>query len=346
MGWRGWAGGHGLGRLLLPWGPGRRAWPPPSHHTTHAHTPSIALAPPPPPLAQNSKDYFDQSLDEIRVLRYVNSADPDDEYGLLRLYDYFYWRVRQAARGWDGGCARGWVGGAPATSTSAHVPPTRLLHPPRPPTARPPHPCLQEHLVLVCELLRANLYEFHRYNRESGGDPYFTLPRIQSVARQVRAHACACACACACVGHLRLGRARPRRPPPRAQTLHPSLARSLARAAWATLSAPPHTHHTHTHHTHTQVLTSLAFLHSLGLLHADLKPENILMASYSGCRVKVVDLGSSCYATDRLSTYVQARVSVGGGGGGGLGSSRYATGRLSTCVCVWASVRACSSLKP
>ena len=94
------------------------------------------------------------------------------------------------------------------------------------------------------------------------------------------------------------------------------------------------------------MLTSLAFLHSLGLLHADLKPENILMASYSGCRVKVVDLGSSCYATDRLSTYVQARVSVGGGGGGGLGSSRYATGRLSTCVCVWASVRACSSLKP
>jgi hypothetical protein len=48
-------------------------------------------------------------------------------------------------------------------------------------------PCApQEHLVLVTELLRANLYEFSRYNRESGDEPYFTLPRIQSIARQVR----------------------------------------------------------------------------------------------------------------------------------------------------------------
>jgi hypothetical protein len=39
--------------------------------------------------------------------------------------------------------------------------------------------------VLVTELLRANLYEFQKYNRESGDDLYFTLPRIQSVARQV-----------------------------------------------------------------------------------------------------------------------------------------------------------------
>lgn len=43
----------------------------------------------------------------------------------------------------------------------------------------------QEHLVLVTELLRANLYEFQKYNRESDDEPYFTLPRIQSVARQV-----------------------------------------------------------------------------------------------------------------------------------------------------------------
>lgn len=36
-------------------------------------------------------------------------------------------------------------------------------------------------------------------------------------------------------------------------------------------------------HTHTQVLQSLAFLHSLGLVHSDLKPENILIKSYSRC---------------------------------------------------------------
>lgn len=46
---------------------------------------------------------------------------------------------------------------------------------------------LQEHLFLVCELLRANLYEFQKYNRESGDAPYFTNARIQRIARQVRA---------------------------------------------------------------------------------------------------------------------------------------------------------------
>ncbi len=139
-------------------------------------------------VVKNSKDYVDQSLDEIKVLRYVNNADPGDEQGILRLYDYFYFK---------------------------------------------------EHLILVTELLRANLYEFTKYNRESGTALYFTMPRIQSIA-------------------------------------------------W-------------------QVLRSLAFLHSLNLIHADLKPENILMKSYSACEVKVIDLGSSCFLTDRLSSYVQSR---------------------------------------
>ena len=39
---------------------------------------------------QNNKDYFDQSLDEIKLLRYINDNDPADEHGVLRLYDYFY----------------------------------------------------------------------------------------------------------------------------------------------------------------------------------------------------------------------------------------------------------------
>jgi hypothetical protein len=46
---------------------------------------------------------------------------------------------------------------------------------------------VQEHLVLVCELLRANLFEFQRFTRASGEPPYFTLPRVRSIARQVRA---------------------------------------------------------------------------------------------------------------------------------------------------------------
>lgn len=42
---------------------------------------------------QNNKDYFDQSLDEIRLLQYINSADPADEHNILRLYDFFYFKV-------------------------------------------------------------------------------------------------------------------------------------------------------------------------------------------------------------------------------------------------------------
>jgi len=34
-------------------------------------------------------------------------------------------------------------------------------------------------LLIVCELLKANLYEFHKFNRESGGEVYFTMPRLQ-----------------------------------------------------------------------------------------------------------------------------------------------------------------------
>uniref|UniRef100_A0A804RUY8 Protein kinase domain-containing protein n=1 Tax=Zea mays TaxID=4577 RepID=A0A804RUY8_MAIZE len=42
----------------------------------------------------------------------------------------------------------------------------------------------QEHLFIVTELLRANLYEFQKYNQESGDEVYFSLPRIQAIARQ------------------------------------------------------------------------------------------------------------------------------------------------------------------
>jgi serine/threonine protein kinase len=42
----------------------------------------------------------------------------------------------------------------------------------------------KEHLFIVCELLRDNLYEFCKYNRDSGKELYFTLPRLQRVARQ------------------------------------------------------------------------------------------------------------------------------------------------------------------
>lgn len=139
-------------------------------------------------IIKNNKDFFDQSLDEIKLLKFVNKNDPADKYHILRLYDYFYYR---------------------------------------------------EHLLIVCELLKANLYEFHKFNRESGGEVYFTMPRLQSIT--------------------------------------------------------------------IQCLEALEFLHGLGLIHCDLKPENILVKSYSRCEVKVIDLGSSCFETDHLCSYVQSR---------------------------------------
>ncbi|KVH87399.1 Protein kinase, catalytic domain-containing protein [Cynara cardunculus var. scolymus] len=56
-----------------------------------------------------------------------------------------------------------------------------------------------------------------------------------------------------------------------------------------------------------QCLEALQFLHGLGLIHCDLKPENILVKSYSRCEVKVIDLGSSCFETYHLCSYVQSR---------------------------------------
>ncbi|XP_057979679.1 serine/threonine-protein kinase ppk15-like isoform X1 [Malania oleifera] len=84
-------------------------------------------------IIKNDKDFFDQSLDEIKLLKFVNKHDPADERHILRLFDYFYF---------------------------------------------------QEHLFIVCELLRANLYEFQKFNQDSGGEAYFTLSRLQVIARQ------------------------------------------------------------------------------------------------------------------------------------------------------------------
>jgi serine/threonine protein kinase len=60
-----------------------------------------------------------------------------------------------------------------------------------------------------------------------------------------------------------------------------------------------------------QVLVALEFMHARGVIHCDVKPENIVLrrgdANARRRRVKVIDLGSSCFTTDHLSTYVQSR---------------------------------------
>jgi len=45
----------------------------------------------------------------------------------------------------------------------------------------------------------------------------------------------------------------------------------------------------------------------LGLIHCDLKPENIMVEVGNKAKVKVIDFGSSCFAGEQGSTYIQSR---------------------------------------
>lgn len=43
-------------------------------------------------MIKNDKDFFDQGLDEIQVLKYLNAGNEVDRYHILRLIDYFYFK--------------------------------------------------------------------------------------------------------------------------------------------------------------------------------------------------------------------------------------------------------------
>lgn len=137
---------------------------------------------------KNTKDFFDQSLDEIKILELLRQTGQCDENNILEMKTFFYHK---------------------------------------------------EHLIIVTELLRQNLFEFGKYIIDHDEPMYFTRNRLCYIARQC--------------------------------------------------------------------LVALSFVHKLGLVHSDIKPENILLASYSRARVKIIDFGSSCYVTDRQSSYIQSR---------------------------------------
>ncbi len=85
-------------------------------------------------IIENNKDYFDQSIDEIKLLKYINMNCNPDERSVLRMIDYFYHK---------------------------------------------------EHLIIVTELLKDNLYEYYKYNRENEDFRYFTLGRLQKITKQI-----------------------------------------------------------------------------------------------------------------------------------------------------------------
>ncbi|CAD7971758.1 unnamed protein product [Amoebophrya sp. A25] len=87
-------------------------------------------------IIKNDKDFVDQSLDEIKLLSFINiNCEDADEKNVLRLIDFFYHK---------------------------------------------------EHLVLVTELLKDNLYEFSKFNREQEPDKiYFNKRNLQAVSREI-----------------------------------------------------------------------------------------------------------------------------------------------------------------
>lgn len=82
---------------------------------------------------KNTKDYFDQSLDEIKILRMLKDTGKVQENNIVEMKSFFYHR---------------------------------------------------EHLVIVTELLRQNMYEFGKSIIESKGPPYFTRHRLSHITRQ------------------------------------------------------------------------------------------------------------------------------------------------------------------
>lgn len=56
-----------------------------------------------------------------------------------------------------------------------------------------------------------------------------------------------------------------------------------------------------------QLLQGLRLMEKLEIIHCDLKPENVLLKKANKSGIKIIDLGSSCYADERIYTYIQSR---------------------------------------
>jgi dual specificity tyrosine-phosphorylation-regulated kinase 2/3/4 len=56
-----------------------------------------------------------------------------------------------------------------------------------------------------------------------------------------------------------------------------------------------------------QILQALSFMRRHKIIHCDLKPENILLKQPDRSGIKIIDLGSSCFDSEKLYTYIQSR---------------------------------------
>ena len=124
---------------------------------------------------RNDKDCLDAGLGEVKVLALLARHDPFGDQQLVRLRDYFYYKVCE----WR----------AHAHSIYSH-PPLMAAHRnslTRAPSLLPSKQT-QEHLLIVTELLRDSLFQFYRYidaSDERGVGCYFTPPTIANIAGQL-----------------------------------------------------------------------------------------------------------------------------------------------------------------
>jgi dual specificity tyrosine-phosphorylation-regulated kinase 2/3/4 len=56
-----------------------------------------------------------------------------------------------------------------------------------------------------------------------------------------------------------------------------------------------------------QILKALKLVHDKNIIHCDLKPENILLVNERSGHLKIIDFGSSCFATEKVYSYIQSR---------------------------------------
>lgn len=56
-----------------------------------------------------------------------------------------------------------------------------------------------------------------------------------------------------------------------------------------------------------QLLSALAYLHSLGIVHCDVQPSNVCVVDENARTFKLIDFGSAVFRSDQCCSYVQAR---------------------------------------
>ena len=187
-------------------------------------------------IVKNDKDFFDQSLDEVKLLKMMNDADARDEKNIVRMLDFFYHR---------------------------------------------------EHLFIVTELLGLNLYEHQKLCLRVRADARRASEPPSSFSKRA----------------LRDTLEGSDAGDDRSSSSFSERQSSLRESPYFSVKA--------LRVVAKQVLVALEFMHARGVIHCDVKPENIVLrrgdANARRRRVKVIDLGSSCFTTDFLSTYVQSR---------------------------------------